>query len=240
MKSMPTMNKLLVILPVISPVTTDKCVESLLMENSAAGIEKEDILIVDNSREGFASKYGIRVHRTGHNLGVPRSWNIGAQEVLDKGLDYLVIMSSSMQFGPVLHCTWLSQMQTFWGANVIESDGHSWHLIALHRTLFEKIGLFDTNFHPGYFEQTDWCYRLRMVGLEGGWSRVWVNALSQTVGQHSDMVLATPLLEYYAKKWGGGKGHETFDKPFGDKPLDYFEEVPIPELAKRYKLTEWW
>jgi len=32
---------------------------------------------------------------------------------------------------------------------------------------------------------------------------------------------------------------ETLDLPFGDKPLNYFETRPIPELAKKYKLTEW-
>jgi hypothetical protein len=236
------MNKLLVVLPIISKELADNCIKSITADNNAFGIDEKDILIIDNSREGFAKSYGLRTYRDpdNHNLGVPRSWNIGAREVLEKGLDYLVLMSQAMQFGPVLHCTWLSQMQTFWGENVIEADGHSWHLIALHRNLFEKIGLFDTNFYPGYFEQTDWCYRLRMVGLEGGWSRVWVNALSQTVGQHSSFVLAPPLLEYYARKWGGGKGNETYTLPFGNNPLDYFKEVSIPELAERYKLKEWW
>jgi hypothetical protein len=133
-------------------------------------------------------------------------------------------------------------MEEFWGAKVIEADGHSWHLIALHRSTFERVGLFDENFYPAYFEQTDWCYRLRMVGWEQGWIRVWVNALSQGSALHNEVVScpADPLLNYYADKWGGKKGEETFVQPWGSKPLDYFPERSIPDLAREYGLKTWW
>lgn len=240
--------ELLVVLPVIMRETTDICVDSLLMNNSAAGLSPEEILIVDNTRDGWAPEYGLRTYRDpdGHNLGVARAWNVGAQEVLDRGLDYLVLMSASMRFGPELHTTWRRQMTEFWGAKVIEADGHSWHLIALHRSCFERIGIFDGNFYPAYGESIDWCYRLRMIGWEQGFVRVWVNALSQGVALHANMVrtLPAPWLDYYARKYGGAKGEETFTMPFGSKPLDYWEDIPIPVLAERYGLGEhgvgWW
>jgi hypothetical protein len=133
-------------------------------------------------------------------------------------------------------------MQTFWGADVIESDGHSWHLIALHRRCFDAVGYFDENFYPAYFEQTDWCRRLRMLDMEGGWPRVWVNALSQGVALHAPLVScpAPPLLDYYRDKWGGDKGAETHMVPWGDKPLDYFPQRSIPELIHRYGLLVGW
>src|ERR1700758_2399570 len=168
----------LTVIPVIATDTTDKCIASILMDNSAAEIRREDILIVDNTRHGLANRYpGIRTYRdpNGHNLGVARAWNVGAREVVDRGLDYLILMSASMMFGPIKETTWMRQMRTFWGADVIESDGHSWHLIALHRRCFEQVGYFDENFYPAYFEQIDWCRRLRMLDMEGAWPRVWVN-----------------------------------------------------------------
>ena len=239
------MNGLLCVLPVMLTETADICINSLQREDSAAGLDRSEILVVDNSRDGWADqRYGMRTHRdpAGHNLGVARSWNLGARQVLDDGLDYLVIMSASMQFGPAMHTTWKAQMETFWGHNVIECDGHSWHLIALHRRLFETIGLFDENFYPGYFEQIDWCYRLRMVGLEQGFVHVWVNALSQGAGLHAPAISlpADPLLDYYAAKWGGPKGEELWRHPYETKPLGYFEDVPIPVLAERYGLEVWW
>lgn len=240
---------LLTVIPIITSTYADICIESLRRPDSSAGLKPEDILVVDNSRDGFCEqRYGLPTYRDpdGHNLGCARSWNIGAKRVLDDGLDYLVLMSSVMQFGPELHCTWRWQMNEFWGAKVIEADGHSWHLIAIHRTCFERIGLFDTNLYPAYFEAEDWCYRLRMVGLEQGFIRVWVNALSQGSALHNLIVScpAEPLLDYMRRKWGGPKGEETFVQPFGSKPLGYFEEEPIPVLAERYGLGErgvgWW
>lgn len=235
--------KTLTVIPVIDKEIADACIDSVLREDSASGIKLEDILIVDNSKQGLNyQERGLRVFRdpTGHNLGVARAWNIGAREVVERNLDYLVIMSASMLFGPIKETTWIRQMETFNGANCIESDGHSWHLIAFHKRVFDLIGFFDENFYPGYFEAIDFGYRLRMLNMEGGWPRVWVNALSQTVGRHTDLVLAPPLLDYYKKKWGGDKGEEKYVLPFGDKPLGYFEERSIPELAKEYKLTNWW
>ena len=155
-------------------------------------------------------------------------------------------MSSVMLFGPELHTTWRRQMETFWGHNVIEADGHSWHLIALHRRLFETIGRFDPAYYPYAFEQTDWCYRLRMACLEVGFVHVWVNALSMGHALHVDVVscLADPLLAHYRDKFGGDKGEERWVQPWGSKPLDYVVEEPIPVLAERYGLGEygvgWW
>jgi hypothetical protein len=243
------MNGLLAVLPIISHHTADVCVASLQRPDSASGLDSGEILVVDNTRDGTAGAYGYRTYRDpdGHNLGVARSWNIGAREVLEQGLDYLVLMSSSMQFGPILHTTWKRQMETFWGATAIECDGHSWHLIAFHRTVFEKIGLFDENFYPGYFEAIDFGYRMRMVDLENHWPRVWVNALSQGAALHNEIVScpAPPLLDYYEEKWGGPKGEELWDRLFGqagpcEKPLGFFEDRTIPYLAAKYELKEWW
>ena len=242
------MSGLLVVLPVIWDQTADVCVESMLMDASAAGFAPDEILVVDNSREGWAGKYGLRTYRDpdGHNLGVARAWNVGAREVLDSHMEYLVICSASMRYGPVFQTTWRRQLETFWGARVIEADGHSWHAIALHRSVFEAVGLFDELLWPAYFEANDFAYRLRMIGWEDSFGHVWFNALSQGAALHAHLVTcpADPLLAYMEQKWGGPKGSETWVRPFGDKPLDYFEDVPIPELAHRYgygpRFGGWW
>lgn len=236
--------KALAVIPIITPDWADQCIASIRRPDSSLGFEHDDILVVDNSRSRFARSYGLRTYEDpdGHNLGVARSWNVGAEEVLNSDYDYLVLMSASMMFGPILHCTFKWQLEQFAGAKIIEADGHSWHLIAIHRTCFEKIGLFDENFYPGYFEQIDWCYRLRMVGWEQGFIRVWVNALSQAVAGHNEIVScpATPLLAYYEEKWGGPKGQEQWVQPFGNKPLEYWPVNDIPTLATKYGLENWW
>lgn len=242
------MSGLLAVLPIITPDYALPCLDSILRPDSSSGLSQDEILIVDNSRDGLlghtAHGLGFTVHRdpSGHNLGVARSWNVGVRRVLDEGLDYIILMSATVLFGPILHTTWKRQMEEFWGARVIESDGLSWKLIAIHRSAFERIGIFDENFYPAYFEQTDWCYRLRMVGWEQGFVRVWCNAMAQAVAGHNHVVScpAQPLLDYYRSKFGGDKGEETWVMPFGNKPLDYWEDVPIPVLAERYGLETWW
>lgn len=235
---------LLVVLPVIDTTTTDICVESILMPDSAAGFGGKDMLLIDNTREGdIADRYNLRTYRDpdNHNLGVARAWNVGAREVLDRGLDYLVLLSSSMQFGPAMHTKWTWQMKTFWGSPIIEGEGHSWHLIAIHRDMFLRVGLFDPAFYPAYIEAIDFDRRLRLSGI-GGWPRAWVNALSQGTGLALPLVScpAGPLLQVYKDKWGGEKSAETYSLPYGDKPLDYIVEEPIEVLAERYGLETWW
>jgi len=244
-------NGLLVVLPVLVAETADVCIESILRPDSSFGIPPEDILVVDNSRDGFAAKYqemGFRYYRhpEGFQLGTSRAWNIGAREVLAEGLDYLVILSASVMFGPVKNATWLWQMERVWNQErVCEAEGLSWHCIALHRCIFETVGLFDENYWC-YVEAEDMSYRMRQVGWEGGWYRAWVNAVSTRVAGHLQYfsVPFEALDSYRRLKFGGTKGEELWTHPFGDKPLDYWPEVTIPELAERYgmgpRFDRWW
>lgn len=245
--SIMSQDKLFCVLPLLHPGISEDCIRSIEKEGSSLGILPDRILVVDNSQEGFGDKYlerGFKSYRdpNGHNIGVARAWNLGAEEVITKKLDYLVIISASMYFGPVHQCTFFTQMQSHWGEKMIEADGHGWHLIAIHRSVFETIGLFDTNFYPAYFEDVDFSRRMRMVGLQGGYSKVWVNAISQGNALHRNFVdcKAQPLLEYYSAKWGGGKMEEKFDLPFGDKEIGYFPEKSIAELQIDYKLENYW
>lgn len=243
------MSDVLAVVPVLSAEWAEPMLESVIAPDSSLGLAPEDVLVVDNTRAGDAYRgCGLGYYRDpdGHNLGVARSWNIAAQRVLNEGRRYLLLMSSSLLFGPIMHTTWLEQMQRFWGERVIECDGHSWHLIAFHREVLERVGLFDSNFYPAYHEATDYGYRMRMVDWEGGWRHCWVNVLSRATARHVDDVAcpAEPLLSYYRAKWGGDKGHELYTKPFGCHPLAFFQDKSIPELAVSYGLGEkgvhWW
>lgn len=237
----------LVVCPVMFEDPARACIGSLLAEGSAGEVRPTDVLVVDNSRDGWAVDLGVAAYRDrdGHNLGVARSWNVGVRVLLDSKREYLTLLSASMLFGPLLHTSWTRQLLAFWGENVIEAEGHSWHLIAFHRRVFETVGLFDENFHA-YFEALDFSFRMRQVGWEGGWRRVWVNALSRFVAFHAQHIAAPadPLLAYYREKWGGNKHEERWTRPFGDRPLDYWPESTIPELAERYgwgpRHERWW
>lgn len=107
-----------------------------------------------------------------------------------------------------------------------------------------KVGLFDENFYPAYFEDCDHFRRVALSGAKAvavpgfecihGEAPYWG---SSTV--HSDPELARRngitfgnLRKYYANKWGGEPGKESFMRPFNQSvPLDYWEIDP--DLRKR-------
>jgi len=88
--------------------------------------------------------------------------------------------------------------------------------------IIEKVGMFDTNFYPAYFEDKDYDYRIKI----GGYKFVRVmNALYYHYGSRTqkesiknNVVCSSPVFEslrrYYISKWGGMPGNETFNKPF--------------------------
>lgn len=249
--------RFLAVLPVIAPHTAVPCIESMLAPSSSLGLAPREILIVDNTRTGEVPTWGVvddrcRYYRDpdGHNLGVARSWNVGARIVLAEQLDWLVIVSASMLFGPDLHTTFREQVERHPDEQIVESTGNSWHLIAIARWTLEAVGLFDENFYPGYEESICWGYRQRLLGLEAkGWPRVWSNCMSQGYAMHVDRNTweapscpAKPLQAYYETKWGGPKGEERFTTPFNrdDVGLDWWPERSIPELADEYALEVWW
>lgn len=245
------MTRHVAVVPVIDPEFDQPCLDSLADPGSSWGFPVEHTLVVDNTRHGLAPGAWagpIYRHPDGHNLGVPRAWNMGVGFMREMGAETLTIVSASMLFGPLLHCTWEWQINDHPDAMVLECNGHSWHLITFRRDVFDLIGTFDGNFYPGYFEAVDFGHRLLLAGIPGkmhnSWQTAWVNAMSRAVAGHLDMVdvSADPLLDYYRFKWGGDKGNEKFKTPF-DEPrygLDYWPDATIPELAARYNLTNWW
>jgi hypothetical protein len=250
----------LAVLPVIWQPTAVACVESILAPTSSFGLAGDEVLVVDNSRDNFTARHpvfdDVCVYRDphGHNLGVARSWNVGAEVVLEREVDWLVIVSASMQFGYRLHTTFRAEIEANADAPIVEAMGHSWHCIAIARRTLEHVGLFDPNFAPAYWEATDYGCRLRLLGYEQrGWPRVWFNALSAGQAIHVDKSRwnapscpAAPLVEYYQRKWGAMSPSEEYAHPFNDPslPLDWFEEVPLPDLAARYgwgrRGEDWW
>lgn len=257
---------LLAVVPVIWEETAAACLDSMLMPHSACGFWPEEILVVDNTRGGDVLApdgavgrrlhgCAVAVHRdpNGHNLGVAESWNVAAREVIGRRLDWLVICSTSVIFGPELHTTFRREVEAYPDAQIVESMGNSWHLIAIARSTLETVGLFDPWFYPAYEEAIDWGYRQKVLGLEDvGWPRVWCNAMSIGHAVHVDRsrwdapaAPNGPLRAYYDEKWGGPKGSERYTRPFGDLslPVDWWETpFSVAEAARRYGLPEgeWW
>lgn len=238
--------KYLVIVPAMVPAIFENCF------NSLDASVKNKLLVIDNSKDGFAWKYDVDSEHHPENIGIPRAWNIGARKVLEQGLDYLVVMSSTMVFdrGMLDFVQYMESNTNPWG---LETQ-HIWHLIALKRKMIERCGLFDENFYPGYYEDSDYIRRWELNGIHNPMSqtqklpKVQVAAGLQgnaTAIKSGLKVNMGASRQYFIDKWGYEPlydSQESRDRlylyPFNNPKNDitFWEERSIEELRKKYGL----
>lgn len=181
----------------------------------------DQIIVIDNGAVTVDWDMGHdifldRVIRTGHNIGVAASWNLGIK--VTPHADWWLIVNDDITFGagdlerleqtvdpasPVLY--YLLGMAAF----------------AVTPSLIDEVGWFDEGFINAYNEDVDFSRRCDAIGIE----RVEVGFTGTHIG--SATIYADPELRawnhqshmmndrYYAAKWGGPKqGGETYDVPF--------------------------
>lgn len=171
------------------------------------------------------------VDNTAHNRGVAASWNIGAREVVDRRIDWLVVLSAAVRFGPAGGVDFLETLDDPEAIVVEAGDGIGWHLIAFRRDVFEQAGLFDENCHPAYWEDLDMGRRIALTfGLDPPyWRKVPVDATVTEVGHGKRVGRVTvdsdALIGYMVAKHGGVPGPtpegELYAHPFGDPDLPW-------------------
>lgn len=244
--------KYLVILPAMVEHVAKPCLESI------DPTVRENLLLIDNSKDGFEGSYGVETLRFPENYGVARSWNLGARRVLEQKLDYLIILSTAIVFQEGM-LDFLELMNselepTGYQQYGVESQ-FSFHLVAIGRKTFEKVGLFDENFYPSYMEETDMLRRMELAGIYSimdGSKRfplvnvsAWRRGLALSIKRGGLFVNFLGLQDYWREKWGVVAEYENqaqrdamYNHPFNDptKPLSYWPERSIEELKQRYEL----
>ena len=169
------------------------------------------------------------VDNTVKNKGVAASWNLGIDELDRIGGDWLIIVSAAIRFGPPGGLDFLAACEANPDALALEAaQGIGWHLIAINRRTIDRVGRFDENFHPAYFEDIDYGRRMWLEFDQEQWPRfhadVSIAGVSHGVDLGGAKIDNTKLASYYRSKWGGDKGAETYDKPFGRRPIHYWPQ----------------
>ena len=211
------------VLPSIHPPYTEKCLAGMSSEL------RDRLMLVDN---------------TERNRGLAASWNLGAQQVLDTGADWLVIVSAAVRFGTPGGLDFLDLLTDHDPAAtwVVESSAPvNQHLMAWSRPMLEGVGLADENFFPIYGEDADFSRRVHVAqaeGRAGWWEKKPVDAWIAMVG-HATKLAGVQYdfprkWGYYVSKWGGQSGHETFARPFDDPglPLSFWPRPPDPRAVQ--------
>lgn len=220
---------------IIIPIYADL----MIAENCLNSIEDwSKLIIVDNSKESFCKRHegkGAEIHYHPENIGVARSWNIG----LKKDADWTFVCSCCMKFEKGFSNVIKKLQEGDWSRQeYLFRTMHHYHLIGINKKLVEKIGYFDENFYPAYYEDVDHYRRVNLSGLiqpeavdTGAICQETASAVS--AGLSCDYV---NLAKYYVEKWGGEPDHETYNRPFKDKPLDYWDDRSIEFLKDKYGL----
>jgi len=117
------------------------------MEECIATIKvpRENILLIDN---------------TSQNIGVAASWNKGIEQMRERGCKWLILLSASVRFGEAGMQDFIDVIEKTTDDFMACEPSHGWHCIAIRSTVFDRVGTFDENFYPGYFEDLDYGYRV--------------------------------------------------------------------------------
>jgi len=211
------------------------------------------VVIVDNSGSGLdPERWPVPIIRPSVPLTFAQSMNLLQRRALDAGADVLLFMHNDAEACGDTPRRLLALVDEAtaagrrWGVAFTNYDT----LAAVRVDAIRHLGEWDPAL-PQYFADNDWYRRLRLAGwevLDTGLPVTHHNDASSTV--KSDAVLAHanavlfPLHErYYAAKWGGGAGHESFARPWNDAPAaDFVRQVrssPVfHQLAATYETEE--
>ncbi len=174
------------------------------------------------------------------NRGVAPAWNEGLRQAVAERCDYAVIVNDDV----ILRSHTLErlcepldgQLVMTSATNEIESPYLSVkpdHRYALDFACFavrpqdfvRKLGYFDENFRPAYFEDADMRYRMMLLGYDGlaiaeaRMYHVWstTQLMDGPVCSHEQF---RNNQRYYVEKWGGDHRAERFSRPFGNPAYD--------------------
>lgn len=196
------------------------------------------------------SSHILAVNNTQQNKGVAGSWNLGIDMAKARKAEWLIIISASMRFGEAGGKDMIEAVTKRPDCEVIRfaekqvpeqnfdkltaptwhEGGFYWHCTAINMDTIKKVGKFDTNFYPIYFEDTDYDLRIKKAGLLPDIIYP-IDAHSTGTGaalKQADIEVDTDkLVAYFATKWGSHPNAMrlgTYDKPFDNAAngLDFF------------------
>jgi GT2 family glycosyltransferase len=185
--------------------------------------------------ERLAATPHIRVRPYGENRGLSRTWNEGLLDAYGDGADVVVIANDDITLGPgdldriaakaVAHRDrYIVSCAGFHERYQRRLPSHGYSCFAVNPIALEMLGCFDENFSPAYCEDQDYARRAGLAGLaeencadtevvHGGSSAIFASEELQRQNARTQAL----NMAYYARKWGGLAGEESFTTPFGNR-----------------------
>lgn len=208
-----------------------------LIASAEVSHELNGYLIVDNGGEfrsklegsetiqrALARSADIRVLEPGSNIGVAAAWNA----ILDEAGDEPVLISNDdVELGRETISVLSAKHEELPDALLLADDGpdaSGWCLFFHPQSLYKKIGPYDESFHPAYYEDSDYRWRMKLEKREPVLVKTeFKHAVRGSWSDESRKIMGRSL-EQFERKWGGNpRGDESalFTEPFDGAPIAY-------------------
>ena len=171
---MMTKLKVAICIPAFSdPINIEGCIESILKSNNET--YELDILLFNNSeRDDIINKcktlsYStdeIRLYDHRTNRGCSVCWNDAIEHVFvhaQNQYSALIIVNDDIKFNNDSFVQFVDFVNKNPDYIVIKGAGYS--VFAYTRLAYEKLGFFDENIYPAYFEDSDFSARIQNASL---------------------------------------------------------------------------
>lgn len=106
------------------------------------------------------------------------------------------------------------------------AGGMNHSCIIRQKSVFDKVGYYDVNFYPAYFEDNDYARRCDLLGVKYGtvnsalFYHFWSRSIKEGGLADLNQARFSKNKIYYINKWGGSVGREIFGIPFdGEKTV---------------------
>lgn len=149
----------------------------------------DNLLIIDNSNSlenidhvNFQEVVKVHILRMPANMGVAGSWNLGIK--CYPHAPYWLFMSNDNHWLPGS----LHEMNEISHSDFLTMSNVAWNTFSLGSNVVKKIGLFDENYHPAYYEDTDYMERIRLNNYTDHikWTSINLKQISMSTTLHSD------------------------------------------------------
>lgn len=190
-----------------------------LMKYILRDFKDVDIHIIDNGNQNidFLNNIcnNIFLHKEDENLGVAGSWN-RLCELIFQDYEYALILNDDVYLG--YNKDYVIEKINQYPDTLITSYA-SWSMFIISKTLYNHVGEFDEIFYPAYYEDSDYMYRMKILGLKHSADQSLnpqILRISMTHELAPDMVNEAMQVNRlrYIEKWGNSPLLETFTSPY--------------------------
>jgi len=195
----------------------------LLASAEAGTVKPRRYCVIDNG--GLLSQHtasgsvvlppNTDVVRPERNIGCAAAWNTALRTYGD-----VLISNDDIALRPDTIAAFVAAIESHPEGLCFQLPSQGWALFFQRAALAERIGFYDENFFPAYFEDNDYHRRMLLAGLDRTFIAAEVHhdrsstlAALPAAQRHEHHAAFRACQQYYMHKWGGLPHHETNTTP---------------------------